>query len=644
MSRYALLVLFLVPSISLARPILPDLTVEPSYLLDNSLGIEGGRSILRVSTGTPNIGEGKLRLEGVFPANADGTQDVLQRIYDTNGNYYDRLAGKFSYHTGHNHIHVDNWCVFRVREILPGDGVGPILAEGAKISFCIFDLRVHDATLPNFDPDGEFRSCGGFVQGLSVGWMDIYSKSLEGQTVDVTDVPPGEYWLEAVVDPDDSFIESDETNNSAMVKVQITDLSPQPTDPDLYEPNDSAAEVANREMTLGHTPNLGPCAPFKQIEGLTIDSPTDEDFFRFYVNSSAPQSAFVRISFLHAQGDLDLRVVDEQGNQVGASAGVSDSEFVSMDGWAPGWYFAQVYGFSGAENAYDLYIDPPQNGAPTVDVILPPAGITTLEQGIDHPTVSWDHSDPENDPTWVSVYVNDRPFLDGNETLVPTTRNLDAKNQFVTVNSAYLPLGNHWFYVAISDGGTVVGDWSQGYVVLEPNSLSPGQARYTFEPGWTAFSLKAHPKAPLSASAWVQRAADTGFDIGLLVRFFEGDWQVYLPGLPMNNFIMQPGEGYFLYTDQSRIFDFLGDPLDPQMTTSLHEGWNFAGFPHLAEDDNSQDLCDTLEAAGVRPVALATWQGGAWLMCLCDRIYRPFAVPPTGGYMVYTEASGDVGN
>ena len=97
---------------------LPDVIVRQSDLFDNDIrtNIVPGRRHLRMSNGTPNIGLGKLHLFGVLPGNPDGTQNVMQRIYRSDGTSYDREAGLFVYHPQHGHIHIEDWCIYRLRQ------------------------------------------------------------------------------------------------------------------------------------------------------------------------------------------------------------------------------------------------------------------------------------------------------------------------------------------------------------------------------------------------------------------------------------------------------------------------------------------------------------------------------------------------
>jgi hypothetical protein len=457
--------------------LLPDIIVREADLYDHVVNdLPGGQREIRLSNGTPNVGAGKLYLRGILPANPDGTQDVMQRIYRTDGTYWERLAGHFTYHSGHNHIHFDDWAQYRIRELLAGGGVGPVLAEGAKTSFCILDLQVYDSTLPGFPPGGQFLGCSGQVQGLSVGWMDIYSKSLAGQSIDITGLPDGQYWLESEVDPLSNVLESKDNNNATRIIVTIG--SGGGIDPDVYESNDSTGQVDGRPVGQVNSPNLGPCNPSMVIQNLNVHAASNDDYFKFYSNHTGTSADYVRIDFTHAAGDLDLKLLNSSGGTVATSQGTTNGEQISLNGRAEGWYYVRVYGFNGATNPnYTLTINPPSNGAPSISVVNPPAGDIELLHGVDAYTTTWTWSDPENDETWVSIYMNTTPTLDGNEFLLPDALNLPGAGGFAVINSANFDPGTYWIYAHITDGGTTTGDWSSGTVTwLEEIPPCPGDA------------------------------------------------------------------------------------------------------------------------------------------------------------------------
>jgi hypothetical protein len=196
------------------------------WFLDLEEPTEPGRTLLRVSTATPNIGTGPLELRG-----SSTTPGVYQRVFRVDGSYYDRFAGNFTFHPGHGHLHFDNWINLHLRSVLTNNGVGDIIASGDKTSFSIFDLTRYSS--PPGSPNSGVYS-GGLVQGLSVGWADVYSANLPDQWIDVTDVPSGQYWLEAIVDPANNILESNESNNVSRILIDLLVPSSQPPPNDHF--------------------------------------------------------------------------------------------------------------------------------------------------------------------------------------------------------------------------------------------------------------------------------------------------------------------------------------------------------------------------------------------------------------------------
>jgi hypothetical protein len=60
------------------------------------------------------------------------------------------------------------------------------------------------------------------LQGISPGYGDDYVPNLEGQFVDVTDVPAGRYLLVHRVNSEDDLHESNYENNAASVLFELT--------------------------------------------------------------------------------------------------------------------------------------------------------------------------------------------------------------------------------------------------------------------------------------------------------------------------------------------------------------------------------------------------------------------------------------
>ena len=199
----------------------PDLTIDAAWLLDHdvSWGVAPGCAHLRLSAATPNLGSGPLAVYG-GATHPDGSQDVYQRIFRSDGTWWDRLAGAFVFHPAHAHVHFEDWALYRLRADA-GGAPGDVVAESDKTSFCLLDSSPYALDLPGAPGAAVYRTCSGAFQGISVGWEDIYRKTLPGQSVPLCGIASGSYWLEAEVDPLDRILEADETNNAEAILVMV---------------------------------------------------------------------------------------------------------------------------------------------------------------------------------------------------------------------------------------------------------------------------------------------------------------------------------------------------------------------------------------------------------------------------------------
>ncbi|HVM44777.1 MAG TPA: lysyl oxidase family protein [Candidatus Thermoplasmatota archaeon] len=174
----------------------------------------GARRLLRFTFTTPNDGPGDL----VIGAPAQHPE-------------------WFVWSPCHAHYHFREYADYRLwtpagyaawkllREANPDVPSGALLAEhplvaeqmvsGHKQGFCVIDIIRYQPGAVS-----RYRSCSS-NQGISVGWADEYHASLDGQWVDITNVLPGVYWLEAEVNAERYYRETDYADNSAFTMFRI---------------------------------------------------------------------------------------------------------------------------------------------------------------------------------------------------------------------------------------------------------------------------------------------------------------------------------------------------------------------------------------------------------------------------------------
>ncbi|MFQ5667091.1 MAG: lysyl oxidase family protein [Candidatus Binatia bacterium] len=206
--------------------LLPDLVADKPTSVRNIF--QGGRRVVVFTTAAANVGDGPLVIQGQTVSTPERVFTLgYQIIWKRDGSKCARAAGEFIFHPSHQHFHFDDFYGYELRADDPL--TGPMVAKGAKASFCLLDIE----NIRGFRPD-DFprqvtnRTCDSQegTQGISVGWKDVYERFVPGQFIsldldDGTQVPVGSYFLLNVVDPDHLLWEKNTENNTSFVPTAV---------------------------------------------------------------------------------------------------------------------------------------------------------------------------------------------------------------------------------------------------------------------------------------------------------------------------------------------------------------------------------------------------------------------------------------
>lgn len=199
--------------------LMPDIVPTQPFqiLIKNS----DGKKLLRFSTTFYNQGQGPLELFG----HTDRSKNITyanQYLYEVDGPGLYRDIGSFVYHPDHSHWHVDQYVFYQLWTINGEGNAEKLLMTTDKMSFCIWDEDPHDLNREKASKSRVyFRTCNGRQQGMSVGWSDTYDASIEGQELDITGIPDGNYIFRTTINPDKKMLETDYSNNENDIKIEI---------------------------------------------------------------------------------------------------------------------------------------------------------------------------------------------------------------------------------------------------------------------------------------------------------------------------------------------------------------------------------------------------------------------------------------
>jgi PKD repeat protein len=243
--------------------LLPDIIISKNWFTDSALGIahyEEFAGSFNISNMLANIGEGPLEFIGtgrwfcgdsmvagnqLCPNGNYARQQLKQRVYIKNRfgffDYVDTIVGYMGFHAelGHNHLHIDDITqnTLRIKGPEADPRLWPIVAKGTKVSFALYDYvrcgtfeacqwdaaLITSSDLPNAGLGNNYGATNLSIQGISVGFADLYEYNLLGQNVDLdSTVCNGDYYLVGEFDPKNTFVDKQKQNNAIYGKITLT--------------------------------------------------------------------------------------------------------------------------------------------------------------------------------------------------------------------------------------------------------------------------------------------------------------------------------------------------------------------------------------------------------------------------------------
>jgi hypothetical protein len=206
--------------------LLPDLDQQPPTDLD--VRSRHGRHRLWFTAATDNVGIGPLIVSGLRPS-ASIVMPALQRVRLSDGGTltYPRVGvWRYNHSSDHAHWH---FLYYQRYELRRADG--SVLVRDRKSGFCLGDRYgiapgrvINRVARPVFTGFCNRHQPGALAVdgGTSIGFSDRYHNRLDGQNVDITHVPAGDYTLVHKTNTQLLIRELRYANNAASLTIRLS--------------------------------------------------------------------------------------------------------------------------------------------------------------------------------------------------------------------------------------------------------------------------------------------------------------------------------------------------------------------------------------------------------------------------------------
>jgi hypothetical protein len=211
--------------------LLPDLDQRPPVAVSVRWGgAANHRMWLTFTSSVENVGYGPLIVEGQRKSRRVSTMLAEQVIRLRDGGL-ERVPGvgrlRYNVSPTHSHWHLLPFEQYELRTL-----GGKRIVRDHKSGFCL--TSDHRSPLPTLGPRGTQpvgrSDCAknkpgtkGVLEGIAVGWGDIYIPAKEGQYVDISDLSAGAYDLVHRVNVGRLLRETSYANDSSSLRIRLTE-------------------------------------------------------------------------------------------------------------------------------------------------------------------------------------------------------------------------------------------------------------------------------------------------------------------------------------------------------------------------------------------------------------------------------------
>jgi cold shock CspA family protein len=122
-------------------------------------------------------------------------------------------------------------------------------------------------------------------------------------------------------------------------------------------------------------------------------------------------------------------------------------------------------------------------------------------------------------------------------------------------------------------------------------------------------------------------------------RWYLSAWQGHPCGIPVNDFTLEDGAGYFIRMDGPATWCQEGPEIACPLDLAMAVSWNAVALPRWAAPRSAEEACQEIAAQGGMPVEVDRWYLGGWQGHPCGVPVNDFTLVPGEGYFVRVAGS-----
>ncbi len=189
--------------------------------------------------------------------------------------------------------------------------------------------------------------------------------------------------------------------------------------PDEFEPNDAFANASDLRILEGRIDPIN-------LTIHAVDGSSNDDYFRFTTVNAGGSTDFIQIAFAHADGDLNLSLLDSSGSELRTSNSTTNNERISLNGLPAGEYGLRVNGVGNATNSYVLEGIAPVRSSFDIEIQYVDNNLTgVFRDAFENAADRWEQIIVGDVPNWVVRGDYNVPLVGGGSFQISGGRQID---------------------------------------------------------------------------------------------------------------------------------------------------------------------------------------------------------------------------